>query len=68
MKKFKDYKEKQEYYKEKSDRVIARYDSGKRTLRSGEIIPGIPFVNEEKQKLKAERKLKKERRLKKKGK
>jgi len=57
--KFKDYKEKQEFYKERSNRVLARYDSGKRTTRNGERIKGIPFVNEEKRKLKEERRLKK---------
>ena len=57
--KFKNYKEKQEFYKERSNRILGRYDSGKRVTRSGEIIPGIPFVNEEKRKLKEERRLKK---------
>ena len=47
--KFKNYKEKQEFYKERSNRVLGRYDSGKRFSRSGELrIKGIPFVNEEK--------------------
>lgn len=43
--KFKDYKEKQEYYKSRSKRVIARYDSGIRFNRKGEKrIKGIPYV------------------------
>lgn len=41
------------------------YDSGKRFSATGQVrIKGIPYVNEEKRKLKEERKLrKKERRL-----
>lgn len=48
--KFKDYKEKQQYYKERSNRVLARYDSGKRTTRYGERrIKGIPYVKPSKE-------------------
>lgn len=44
---FKDYKEKQKYYKEKSKRVILKYDSGIRFNRKGEKrIKGIPYVKE----------------------
>ncbi len=43
--KFKDYKEKQQYYKERSNRILGRYDSGKRTTRYGETrIKGVPYV------------------------
>ncbi len=43
--KFKDYKEKQVYYKERSKKVIAKYDSGIRFNRKGEKrIKGIPYV------------------------
>lgn len=43
--KFKDYKEKQRYYEDRSNRIVSRYDSGKRTTRKGEVrIKGIPFV------------------------
>lgn len=43
--KFKDYREKQQYYKEKSNRILGRYDSGKRTTRYGETrIKGVPYV------------------------
>ena len=48
--KFKDYKEKQQYYKERSNRILGRYDSGKRTTRYGERrIKGVPYFkpNEE---------------------
>lgn len=57
------YKEKQEKYREMCKKVISVYDSGKRCNRKGEVrIKGIPFVNEEKRKLKEERKAKKEER------
>ncbi len=43
--KFKDYKEKQEYYKSRSKKVISRYDSGIRFNRKGEKrLKGIPYV------------------------
>ena len=43
--KIKDYKEKQEYYKDRSKRVISRYDSGIKFNRKGEKrIKGIPYV------------------------
>lgn len=58
--KFKDYKEKQRYYKERSEQAALFYDSGKRTTRKGDRrIKGVPFVNEEKRMLKEERKLRK---------
>ena len=58
--KFKDYKEKQEFYKERSKKILSRYDSGKRYSKSGKVrIKGIPFVNEEKQRIKEKRRLRK---------
>ena len=43
--KFKDYKEKQQYYKELSKKKTIFYDSGKQTTRSGERrIKGAPYV------------------------
>lgn len=58
--KFKDYKEKQRYYKEKSKMGTLFYDSGKRTTRKGvRRMKGVSFVNEEKRMLKEEKKLKK---------
>ena len=49
--KFKDYKEKQAYYKEKSKQAVLYYDSGKRTTKSGERrIKGVPYINKEKRK------------------
>lgn len=57
------YKKEQAKYKEMANRVLARYDSGKRYSNSGELrIKGVPFVNEEKRKLKEERKLRKQTR------
>lgn len=42
---FKDYKEKQKYYKKRSKKIIARYDSGKRVTRKGIVrIKGVPYV------------------------
>jgi len=62
--KFKDYKEKQAYYREKNKQATVFYDSGKRTNRKGQTrIKGVPFVNEEKRRLKEERRLKKHKRL-----
>ncbi len=42
--KFKNYKEKQGYYREKSKQAIVFYDSGKRTTRKGQTrIKGVPY-------------------------
>ncbi len=44
---FKDYKEKQQYYKEKNKTRVLIYDSGKRVTRSGQRrIKGIPYKKE----------------------
>lgn len=44
---FKDYKEKQKYYKERSKKIISRYDSGKRINRKGIVrIKGVPYVKD----------------------
>lgn len=43
--KFKDYKEKQQYYKERSRTATVFYDSGKRSTRNGtRRIKGVPYV------------------------
>lgn len=45
---FKDYKEKQKYYRERSKTGRVFYDSGKRTTRKGiRRIKGVPFRKEE---------------------
>lgn len=44
-KKFKNYKDKQRYYADRSEMVLSRYDSGKRVTRRGEVrIKGMPYV------------------------
>ena len=45
--KFKNYKEKQQYYKEKSITGTLFFDSGKRSTRNGQRrIKGVPYVKE----------------------
>lgn len=56
--KFKDYKQKQKYYKARSEVAILFYDSGKKVTKKG-VKKGTPFVNEEKRALKEERRLRK---------
>lgn len=58
--KFKNYKEKQQYYKDLSEKGTLVYDTGKRTNKKGvRRIKGVPYINEDKRLIKEERKQRK---------